>query len=141
MGEMQATNGGVTSSREANDLVTTNSNVQAYFICSLAIKQKQFDDDSYEAVLLEELSDMRERFQQQVQPHRLFASFFSINYVGMSMQVDKLTEDLKKARQECQSAIRTAEEAMAAEKAAIERRCLDLETMCAEQRLELKRLQ
>eukprot|EP01052_Picozoa_sp_SAG31_P012391 SAG31_NODE_723_length_12568_cov_3.102494_11_plen_96_part_00 len=66
MGEMQATNGGVTVSCEANGLITTGSDVQAYFVCSLAIKQKQFDDDSYEAVLLEELSDMRDRFQQQV---------------------------------------------------------------------------
>ena len=79
--------------------------------------QEQFDDDSYEAVLLEELGEMRERFQQQV---------------------DALTESLKDTKAMCHAEIRAEESRWEEEKKAVERRCLDLETRCSQYEAQLE---
>lgn len=81
--------------------------------------ETQFGDDSYEAVLLEELSEMRERFTQKI---------------------EKLVQQCADAERAKKVGERLAEERFAQEKASLESRCLALGTRLASHEAEIERL-
>jgi chromosome segregation ATPase len=81
--------------------------------------EEQFDDDSYEAVLLEELSEMRARFQDKL---------------------DKLQESCNDIERRCRAELRIERDGWAAEKQGLESRCLQLSQRCAQYDAELDRL-
>lgn len=81
--------------------------------------EEQFDDDSYEAVLLEELSEMRARFQDKL---------------------DKLQESCNDIERRCRAELRIERDGWATEKQGLESRCLQLSQRCAQYDAELDRL-
>ena len=72
--------------------------------------EEQFDDDSYEAVLLEELSEMRARFQDKL---------------------DKLQESCNDIERRCRAELRIERDGWATEKQGLESRYLAFATLCA----------
>ena len=81
--------------------------------------ETQFGDDSYEAVLLEELSEMRERFSQKI---------------------EKLVQQCADAERAKKVGERLAGERFAQEKASLESRCLALGTRLVSHEAEIERL-
>lgn len=81
--------------------------------------EEQFDDDSYEAVLLEELSEMRARFQEKL---------------------DKLQESCSDIERRSRAELRIERDAWATEKQGLEARCLQLSQRCAQYDAELERV-
>jgi len=73
--------------------------------------ESQFDDDSYEAVLLEELSEMRTRFTEKIA---------------------KLAEQCADVEREAKVKGRVSADKWAQEKESLEKRCLTLGTRCAQ---------
>jgi hypothetical protein len=80
--------------------------------------QEECGDDSYEAVLLEELAEMRGRFQ---------------------LQIDKLNDEKLEATIGAAGLARAEAERWAAERAATDQRCLVLEQRCSKYELDLER--
>jgi chromosome segregation ATPase len=76
------------------------------------------DDDSYEAVLLEELSEMRDRFTEKIK---------------------KLTEQCAEAERRMKMSERLGAQNWDKEKASLEKRCQTLHQRCAQYEAELAR--
>lgn len=81
--------------------------------------EAQFEDDSYEAVLLEELSEMRARFQEKL---------------------DRLTEECNDTERRCRAELRIERDGWELEKSGLESRALQLSQRCAQYDAELERL-
>lgn len=81
--------------------------------------EEQFDDDSYEAVLLEELSEMRARFQDKL---------------------DKLQESCSDIERRSRAELRIERDGWATERQGLEARCLQLSQRCAQYDAELERV-
>jgi N-methylhydantoinase B/oxoprolinase/acetone carboxylase alpha subunit len=80
--------------------------------------EQQFEDDSYEAVLLEELSEMRARFQEKL---------------------DKLSEQCNDVERRCRAEVRIERDGWEHEKQGLESRCLVLSQKNAQLDAELDR--
>ena len=82
--------------------------------------EQQFEDDSYEAVLLEELGEMRSRFKEKL---------------------DKLSEECADAVRRSKAEVRVERESWDHEKSGLEQRCLVLSQRCAQFDAEITSLQ
>ena len=114
--EVRAKQSKLTKKEEELRAAIASTDKEASFIQKM---EEQFEDDSYEAVLLEELSEMRTRFQGKL---------------------DQLQESCADIERKCRAEVRIERDGWATEKQGLEARCLQLSQRCAQYDAELERV-